>query len=463
MSPRIAPPDSRRRREAGQRASVLIVVLWVAFGLIALALYFANSMSLELKASDNGLGDLEAEKAIEGAARYVSNVLALAQMKGVLPDTNTYYYANVAVGEATFWLIGRSDADDPVGVAHFGLVDEGSRLDLNKAGTNMLQYLPNMTQELMASIIDWRDTNETVSLGGAESETYQQRTPPYRCKNANFETVDELRMVYGATPELLYGEDVNLNGILDRNENDGDTTPPSDNQDSKLNPGMLEFFTVYSRQPTTDTNGTNRIIVTGLTNLRQQLGTILQAKLGDRGNDVLSQLTRAGGGGAGAAGTPMFNSVMQFYIRSGMTAAEFALVEDVLMNPTNNCQVNVNTASAEVLACIPGIGYDNATTLVSTRRAQAGTGTLSSIAWVRDALGNTAAQQAGPYITGKSFQFCADIAAIGHFGRGYRRVKFIFDTSQGIPRIVYRQDLTHLGWALGRDVLLAQQNLARNR
>jgi hypothetical protein len=133
------------------------------------------------------------------------------------------------------------------------------------------------------------------------------------------------------------------------------------------------------------------------------------------------------------------------------------------MNPTNNCQVNVNTASAEVLACIPGIGYDNATTLVSTRRAQAGTGTLSSIAWVRDALGNTAAQQAGPYITGKSFQFCADIAAIGHFGRGYRRVKFIFDTSQGIPRIVYRQDLTHLGWALGRDVLLAQQNLARNR
>jgi hypothetical protein len=31
-------------------------------------------------------------------------------------------------------------------------------------------------------------------------------------------------------------------------------------------------------------------------------------------------------------------------------------------------------------------------------------------------------------------------------------VKFIFDTSEDAPRIVYRQDLTHLGWALGRQV-----------
>jgi len=26
----------------------------------------------------------------------------------------------------------------------------------------------------------------------------------------------------------------------------------------------------------------------------------------------------------------------------------------------------------------------------------------------------------------------------------------VFDTSDGTPRIVYRQDLTHLGWALGK-------------
>ena len=58
----------------------------------------------------------------------------------------------------------------------------------------------------------------------------------------------------------------------------------------------------------------------------------------------------------------------------------------------------------------------------------------------------------GDYVTTKSFQFTADIAAVGPFGRGYRRVKFIFDTSDGSPNIIYRQDLSRLGWALGEKV-----------
>jgi hypothetical protein len=30
-------------------------------------------------------------------------------------------------------------------------------------------------------------------------------------------------------------------------------------------------------------------------------------------------------------------------------------------------------------------------------------------------------------------------------------VKFIFDTSDGTPKIIYRQDLSRLGWALGEN------------
>ena len=80
---------------------------------------------------------------------------------------------------------------------------------------------------------------------------------------------------------------------------------------------------------------------------------------------------------------------------------------------------------------------------------------LTSIAWVIDALGqnNAAAWQAlaaGDCITTQSYQFTADIAALGPYGRGYRRVKFVFDTSSGTPEIVYRQDLTHLGLGPGQ-------------
>ena len=89
--------------------SVLIIVLWVAFGLIALTLYFANSMSFELRASDNRAAMIEADQAIIGAARYVSNVIATVREPATLPDINNYRSEQVPVGDATFWLIGRAD------------------------------------------------------------------------------------------------------------------------------------------------------------------------------------------------------------------------------------------------------------------------------------------------------------------------------------------------------------------
>jgi hypothetical protein len=41
---------------------------------------------------------------------------------------------------------------------------------------------------------------------------------------------------------------------------------------------------------------------------------------------------------------------------------------------------------------------------------------------------------------------------VGRFGRGYHREKVVFDTSMGTPRIIYRQDLSAYGWALGRKI-----------
>jgi type II secretory pathway component PulK len=144
-----------------------------------------------------------------------------------------------------------------------------------------------------------------------------------------------------------------------------------------------------------------------------------------------------------------------------MTAEEFAQIEASLTANTNIQRlVNVNTASEAVLASIPGIGTDKASSLVAYR--QSNPSQANSIAWVADVLDRdlTRVTLAGPYITAQSYQFTADVAAVGHHGRGYRRVKFVFDTSDGTPRIVYRQDLTHLGWALGKqaraDLLVAK-------
>jgi hypothetical protein len=156
--------------------------------------------------------------------------------------------------------------------------------------------------------------------------------------------------------------------------------------------------------------------------------------------------------GQGGGATVTFSSLLQFYIRSGMTADEFAQIEGQITTATGRYiigMVNVNTASEAVLACIPGISTDKASALVAYR--QSNPSLLPSIAWVSQVLDQRSAIRAGPYLTARTYQFTADIAAVGHYGRGYRRVKYIFDTSQGTPRILYRQDLSHFGWALGKN------------
>ena len=414
-----------------QRGSVLIIVLWVAFGLVSIALYFAQSMTFELRASDNRVASAEAEQAIDGASRYASYVLTTLGTNGSVPDVISYQREAVPIGDANFWFLGRGDLqrnpDEPV----FSLIDEASKLNLNTATTAMLEALPRMTPQLAAAIIDWRDSDSDVTPSGAESDTYSRLRPPYKCKNAPFETIDELRLVAGADLETLYGEDSNLNGVLDLNENDGNVSLPDDNRDGRLDPGILEYVTVYSREPNTRTN----------VNSAQQVAALLEQKLSaNRANEILARPGVTAGN----------RSVLEFYFKSGMTATEFAQIESDL-TATNSQYieglVSVNTASAAVLACIPGIGTDKAASLVSYR--QSNPDKLTSITWVVEVLERSGAIEAGPYITVRSYQFTADIAAVGHHARGYRRTRFVFDTGDGTPKILYRQDLSHLGWALG--------------
>lgn len=275
-------------------------------------------------------------------------------------------------------------------------------------------------------------------------------SPPYAPKQQPFETTEELRLVYGADITTLVGEDANRNGALDPNEQDV-------NRNSQVDPGILEYVTVYSKEPNTNPDGTPLINVRTLNGqTRAQLGQLLATNLtSDRATNIMRRL-----------GTTGSASPLRFYLNSGMTSDEFAKVADQITTVTNQFidgRININTANAAVLYCIPGLS--NYVDQITSYR-QANPDKLTSIAWIIDATGVTGndatrlANQIGNRITIKSYQFMADVAAVGPFGRGYRRVRFIFDTSEGSPRIIYRRDLTHLGWALGKDV--RQTWLAQN-
>jgi type II secretory pathway component PulK len=435
------------RGNHAKRGSVLVIVLMITIGMISISIYFANSMSLELRAADNRSSGLAAEQAIEGALRYVDSVLSSYGTNGVMPEVGEYVAEAVSLGTAItseenphFWFIGRNIGTLISTQPHFALVDEASKLDLNAPWLNadvLATNLPGMTYEFAEAIIDWRSTNGTSD----SSLNYSQMG--YLPKHAPFETVGELRLLYGATAEILAGEDINRNGILDANEEDW-------NGNGIADPGVMEYFTVYNREPGTRTDGS------ALTNVNESasLYGLLEARLGSsRAREVTNALAQAAGPGQQ---NQSLASLFQFYIRSRLSSDEFALVSDDLTvtNGITTGRVNVNTASAAVLACLPGLNLDTAQQLVSYREANAVD--YRSFAWIVDALGgrDAPAVQAlaqGDYITAKTYQVTADIAGLGPFGRGYRRSRFVVDTSEGTPKVIYRQDLSRLGWALGRE------------
>lgn len=56
---------------------------------------------------------------------------------------------------------------------------------------------------LADALLDWLDNDEAPRVGGAESSYYLSLPYPYRSKNDVLDTVDELRLVRGFTPEVL--------------------------------------------------------------------------------------------------------------------------------------------------------------------------------------------------------------------------------------------------------------------
>jgi general secretion pathway protein K len=94
----------------------------------------------------------------------------------------------------------------------YRLTDESARINLNRASRDVLDRLlqeagveKSDRDVIVDSILDWKDPNDEHRLNGAESDYYLALPVPYKSKNADFDSVDELLQVRGVTRALLYG------------------------------------------------------------------------------------------------------------------------------------------------------------------------------------------------------------------------------------------------------------------
>ena len=136
------------------------------------------------------------------------------------------------------------------------VIDEAGKLNINTATKEQLFYIPDMTEDIADSIIDWRDGDDDISQGGAESGYYLNLPFGYETRNAGFKTIRELLLVKDITRGLLYGD-----MTLDENV-------------SEYNAGWINYLTCYSYDTNKDAEGNDRINVNSAneSRLTSQLG-----------------------------------------------------------------------------------------------------------------------------------------------------------------------------------------------
>ncbi len=96
--------------------------------------------------------------------------------------------------------------------------DAAEDVDAENIAVSLLMALPGMTEEVADAILDWLDEDEESRLYGAELDYYSSLPTPYEPANGPLQTVDELLLVKGVTPTLLFGADANRNGVMDAAE-----------------------------------------------------------------------------------------------------------------------------------------------------------------------------------------------------------------------------------------------------
>src|SRR5207302_180773 len=185
---------------------------------------------------------------------------------------------------------------------------------------------------------------------------------------------------------------------------------------------------------------------------------------GKRAADVMAKLASAYAPPRGNARGPttvpstIFPNNGEFYVASGMTSSEFALVADKLTTSAEKTikgLINVNTASRLALMSLPQMTQADADAITAKR--DSGTDS-SSIAWIFDTLPQARALAISGAITSRSFQYSADIVAVSGDGRAFKRVRIIVDAQKSPARVVYRRDLTRLGWPLEPGIRDALRN-----
>ncbi len=420
-------------RVLGQRGIALIVISWLVILLSLWGVLFLREAAVQGAASGHAASRYRAllacESAVDRVAAYLQqedNQSGPGQLQPWAdnPDDLT----QIEVDEKHFAAVLSYDVEKKE--LRYGLSDEASRLNLMVATKEQLIQIPGMTEEAAEAIIDWRDEDgETSGEGGAENEFYALLKRAYEPKNQEFETLGELLYVKGVDPLLLYGEDWNLNGRLDKNEDDGGQTRPDDDGNGELAPGIWRFLTLYSYEKDLDPDGEARV------NINSAEAEELAPLLGKLTQEQLQRIPNS----------RPYSSIADLTKVNNISTDDLLKVIDYITVNKGEYQtgrVNVVTAPREVLLALD-LDEEETEKLIAFRSDK--TEGLDTLAWLITELGYDTFKKIANLVTVRSFQYRFQVQGWVEGGTAFARRWYVVDRSEDTFRILHQRDLHRYG------------------
>ena len=498
-----------RRRLTGRHGIALLLVL-LTVSVLTLVIYaFTDRMMVEEAAARGATRQVQARQwAMSGTA--LAKVLFLEPFSGQASLGGTYdnlaLFANRPISPS------QQPSDDDVGYValvapavdssgnyfgtRFGLFDESAKFPINVALSDDrysdeqietgLLMLPGMTLDIVHALQDWVDRDDEPRPFGAEVAYYSGLAEPYAPRNGPFAAIEELLLVRGVTPGLLYGLDRNRNRMVDLNEAATMLGPEVDNSTGLMNLGWSAYLTTASNETLLRPDGEPKIDLNGsdLTTLAADLGQVLEPDQvtfilayrqsgqysGDEsvvgeGIDGRTVSTTAEGGQqidslldlVGTRVEARFDGVNEPVVVAspfGAEPAELAGYFPTLLDATYASaeqqpgRININQAPYPVLLAIPGITESQVMMILAQRIQDPATADPSyrHTAWL---LSNQIVtldemRQLYPYITGGGSIYRTQSVGYGALG-GAARIEFVIDATQMPPRLVGWKDMSSLG------------------
>lgn len=177
-----------------QSGVALILVLWVSVLLTVIASSFAYATRTDIGVLSN-----KNAQALAAAAADAGVHRAIAEVYRPFPVPHGWKQDGIP-----------HDFDLGEARVRVSMADESAKIDLNDGSPLLLKGMflsqglsDAESTQLVDAIQDWRDSDSLARPNGAEEEYYREAGLPQRPANAPFQTIEELRLVRGVTPELF--------------------------------------------------------------------------------------------------------------------------------------------------------------------------------------------------------------------------------------------------------------------